>query len=498
MDLQANASSFLQLLGGQALSRIGIGIIMTDPDGRIQWVNDRQQWFTGIPAEPLLGLSIFEHPGLAFAELHEAIQFVLIKAKSRHLLLRQEQFHGRIEVTPLMVEGGLLGAAVFIYEAARTTSVIHDSGLQLVADEQRAMLRLLSALLDALPYPVAAVAKDGAILFANEPWRSEFDEDALGRPVESMLPPPVRRQVRTALELCLQRGASELAGDYQGRGDGTCYWIAPLPEIKELTLGMVARLGRSPAPDEGESDALDLQVTSFSQFTSHLIHDIRNPLTTLMCELDLLRNENLYEEGGTHRFQSAIDLFDHQVHAIARILEEIEPMGPALPSAASLSSSAEIIERAVLVADWRRPFKSIRIALEMTDDLPDLYCDGLGLQKALVSLLLYALQEAGAAGTVSLAVTGPEAAELDLRLLFSSARPVLPGPVQDTPSWESASFRLAMAYALIRELGGRFRMRRLPSGEVEVNIRIQSRRPLKPAQKQPLSREQSVLHPLQP
>lgn len=498
MDLQANASSFLQLIGGQALSRIGIGILLTDPDGRIQWVNDRQQWFTGIPADSLLGLSIFEHPGLPFAELHEAIQFVLIKAKSRHLLLRQEQFHGRIEVTPLAVEGRLLGAAVFIYEAARTTSVIQESGLQLVADEQRAMLRLLSALLDALPYPVAAVAKDGAILYANEPWRSEYANDALGRPIESMLPPPVGRPVRTALELCLQRGAGELAGDYQGRGDGTCFWIAPLPEIKELTLGMVARLRTPQAPDEGADDDLELPVSSFSQFTSHLIHDIRNPLTTLMCELDLLRNENLYEEGGTHRFQSAIDLFDHQVHDIARILEEIEPLGPSLPTAASLSSSTEIIERAVLVADWRRPFKSIRIALEMTDDLPDLYCDGLGLQKALVSLLLYALQEAGAAGAVSLAVTGPESETLDLRLLFSSARPVLPGPVQDTPAWESAPFRLAMAYALIRELGGRFRMRRLPSDEVEVSIRITNRRPPNTAHKRPFTQEQPVLHRLQP
>jgi len=54
----------MSLLAGQLLSRISVGIILTDADGRMQWVNSRQQWFTGVPGQGLLGLSIFEHPGL--------------------------------------------------------------------------------------------------------------------------------------------------------------------------------------------------------------------------------------------------------------------------------------------------------------------------------------------------------------------------------------------------------------------------------------------------
>jgi signal transduction histidine kinase len=476
MDSQANASSFNSLLAGQVLSRIAVGVILTDPDGRIQWVNDRQQWFTGVPPQGLLGHSIFEHPGLYTEELHEAIQYTLVKGKIRQLILRQPRLNCRIEVSPLTIEGRLLGAAVCFYEAAPQGGEGDPAGddplNQLVADEQRAMVRMLSSLLDGMPFAVAAVTFDGAMLYVNAAWRSNFSADALDLPLTAMLPEKVRAEVEMALKLCWKDGRGRLISGSRN-GDGAAhYWIAPLPANQELTLGLVVALRDLPAAGEGDQNLFAQQMTNLCQFTARIVHDIRNPLTALMCELELLRNDNLYEPGGVHKFQSAIDLFTHQVEEINGILEEIEPMGADDPGHIDAFAVSELVKNARFVAEWHRPYKGVHVELEMPEDLPPLTCDGLRLQKALAGLLFNALDQAGAAGRVALQVDRLRAGVLDIKVAYSTARPGVNEPLPPQPPWRSANLRLALAYSVITELGGGFEMRRLHGGETEITIQL--------------------------
>jgi len=474
MDSQAGASSFMTLLAGQLLTHISVGIIFIDAEGRIQWVNSRQQWFTGVPGQGLLGLSLFEHPGLNDAELHEAIQFTLVKGKHRQLHLRHPRLNCRIEVSPLAIEGRLLGAAVCFYEAGGGQSepgaVGEDPLNQLVADEQRAMVRMLSALVDALPFAVAAAAADGAVLYVNAAWRSVYAADALDRPLSTMLPASVRAQAAAALAASLQDGEGRLVSGEREAAGPCHFWIAPLPANPELTLALVAALPELSTEREGAQNLFALQMTNLCQFTARIVHDIRNPLTALMCELDMLRNDNLYEPGGVHKFQGAIDLFTHQVEEINTILEEIAPMGSDDSSRIEECDLAELIKNARFVAEWRRPYKDVRIELEMPEELPPLACDGIRLQKGLSGLLLHALDQAGAAGSVRLSVEPDAEGGLAMRLVFSGSAPGWSEPLPSQPPWRSAHLRLALAYAIIAELGGGFRMRRLHDGSTEIVI----------------------------
>jgi signal transduction histidine kinase len=461
----------MSLLAGQLLSRISVGIILTDADGRMQWVNSRQQWFTGVPGQGLLGLSIFEHPGLNSEELHEAIQFALVKGKIRQLYLRHPRLNCRIEVSPLTIEGRLLGAAVCFYEAGDAQAEPGDDSLnQLVADEQRAMVRLLSALLDAMPFAVAAAAADGAVLYVNAAWRSIYAADALDRSLLAMLPDSVRVEAGAALTACLQKGEGRLISGEREAAGPHHFWIAPLPANPELTLALVVALPEFSPEREGVQTLFALQMTNLCQFTARIVHDIRNPLTALMCELDMLRNDNLYEAGGVHKFQNAIDLFTHQVEEINGILEEIAPMGSDDSSRVEECDVAELVKNARFVAEWRRPYKNVRIELAMAEEMPVLNCDGIRLQKALSGLFLHALDQAGAAGSVHLTVEHSQDGALALRLVFSVAKPGLSEPVSPQPPWRSAHLRLALAYAIIAELGGEFKMRRLHDGAAEIAI----------------------------
>jgi len=471
MESRANASSFLQLLAGQVLSRMTVGVILTDADGRIEWVNDRQQWFTGVPPQGLLGYSMFEHPGLFFEALHDALQYALVKGKMRQILLRQHHLHCRIEVTPLFVEGRLLGAAVCFYEVTAAAAEAEDPLNQLVADEQRAMVRMLSALLDGLPLAVAAVTRDGAVLYVNAPWRTTIAGDALDRPLAEMLPEPARSSVAAALAASWKEGSGRHVESSTAAECARHFWVAPLPANPELTLGLVAVLPAWPGGTGGQNH-FALQLTNLCQFAGHIVHDIRNPLTTLKCELEVLRDENLYEEGGAHRFQEAIDLFETQVREITEILDQIEPMGADAPGPVDAVSVVEVVRNAHFVAEWRRPYKSVHIELDLPEDLPSLTCDGVRLQKALTGLLLHALDQAGVAGAITFKVEQLRPDTLGLRLLFRTAGSGLNQPLPPRPPWNSKDIVLAMAYAVIIELDGTFDMQRRHTGETEIVITL--------------------------
>lgn len=452
-----------------------VGVILTDRDGRIQWVNDRQQWFTGVPPQGLIGYSLFEHPGLFFEALHDALQFTLVKGKMRQIILRQHRLHCRIEITPLALEGRLLGAAVCFYEmeAAAAERAAEDPVTQLVADEQRAMVRLLSSLLDTLPLAVAAVAPDGSVLYTNAAWRTDFAED-LERPLTAMLPAAAGSVVAEALQASWREGCGRLAGG-RGHGTGRTFWIAPLRPNPELTLGLVAALPEW-AEAGGRRQAVAVKMTSLGQVISQIIHDIRNPLTALKTQLEILRDTNLYEPGGEHKFQEAIDLFDKEVHEIGSILEEIEPAGGGDPGATDAFAIGELVRNAHFVAEWRRPNKAVHIALVLPEDLPAIACEGVRFQKALTGLLLEALDQAGAAGRVALTVECLEEGMVGLCLRHSTARP---------GSWPPQAgrinnLRLAMAYAMIVELGGTFDIRRLAGGESEMAITLPGVAPASP------------------
>jgi len=472
MDSQTNATPFLQLLAAQALSRMAIGVILTDRDGRIQWVNDRQQWFTGVPPQGLIGYSLFEHPGLFFEALHDALQFTLVKGKVRQIVLRQHRLHCRIEVSPLTLEGRLLGAAVCFYEmeTAAAESAAEDPLTQLVADEQRAMVRLLSSLLDVLPLAVAAVTRDGGVLYTNTPWRSAFAGDVLDRPLAAMLPAAARSEVEEALQACFREGRGRLAGS-RAQGAARLFWVAPLQANPELTLGLVAAL-----PEWAEAgtsrDHPALPVTHLGQLVSQIVHDIRNPLTALKCQIEVLRDKKLYEPGGEHVFQETIDLFDKEVREIITILEEIEPIGGGEPGATDSYTLSELVKNAHFVAEWRRPCKEVHIALELPEDLPSITCDGVRFQKALTGLLLEALDQAGAAGRVALRVHTRDDGAIGLRLLHSAARMENRPSRGPSPGGRTCNLRLAMAYAVIVELGGTLEIRRHESGETEIAITL--------------------------
>ncbi|HNY92456.1 MAG TPA: hypothetical protein PKM23_13110, partial [bacterium] len=92
------------------------------------------------------------------------------------------------------------------------------------------------------------------------------------------------------------------------------------------------------------------------------------------------------------------------------------------------------------------------------------------LQKGLSGLLLHALDQAGAAGSVRLSVEPDAEGGLAMRLVFSGSAPGWSEPLPSQPPWRSAHLRLALAYAIIAELGGGFRMRRLHDGSTEIVI----------------------------
>lgn len=456
------------MLGGQVLACIGVGVILTDGNGCIQWANSRQQWFTGLTPALLLGASLQDHGWFSVSGVERAVQLVLAKRATQQLFWQQQRMSCRIEVMPLFVQGRCLGAAILLYNT-HVVSAVDRRADEPQLSEQHALLQLFRELLDHLPFGVAVLDQDHTVLYANAVLAAQNKRALTGLSWREAFPAGVQAQIARGLAACREAG-SPLCIDAGREDSGRLITISSMETHDGLTLFVVTDAASAAGASDFEAPAFIHRLTNLSHFAARVVHDVRNQLNVLLCQLDLLRRENLYEPGGVHKFQGAIDLFYAHIGKIEHFLQEIEPLGSQAPSRRSPAALDDVLCQAVSVAMMNRPSPQYHIESELPAGFPDYPCDSLRLQKVISGLLQYAMEELNEPGSVALTLGYHEAAGFNIRIVYSGATAGLVPSVHDEQLWRRANIRLALAAAIVQELHGTIKMRHCQGGKVEIRL----------------------------
>lgn len=476
MEFSANASSFVEMLGGQVLAQIGVGVILTDAEGCIQWANSRQQWFTGIASTLLLGASAADHAWFGKTGVHEAVRIALEKGATQHLFLQQNNAC-RIEVMPLFLQRRCLGAAVLFYPSqaypvdSRSQAAAAAARPELSEhQEQRVLLQLFRTMLDHLPFAVAVLDEEQTALYANRLAQDRAGHKKMGFSWRDLIPQSLHAEVAARLDECREQVEPCLVHGRLTESEPSCISISFMQTEDGLPLHVMAIWEAACGDAPCDASAFSAQIANICYFAARVVHDIRNPICALMGEMELLRNENLYEEGGVHRFHTALDLFSQEVNILKTIMEEIEPLGSLEPAHLTLTELEAVLINACSVAEMNRPYEGSHVIADIPHGYPEIYCDSLRLQKVMSGLLEYAMKEAGVAGSVQLSLRYTEEDGFTIRLQFMNSGKGLLEPLPNEPLWRSATFRLALASAIVLELGGQFEVKRYQGQGTEIRM----------------------------
>ncbi|NLX19139.1 MAG: GAF domain-containing protein [Desulfobulbus sp.] len=176
---------------------------------------------------------------------------------------------------------------------------------------------------------------------------------------------------------------SSLLRTHQGSLIGAMLIVRDLTEEKK-TEELIRRLDR---------------LTSLGQVSAGIAHEIRNPLTSINFNVQLLAKKGVSSD-------AARRLLDDTQEGIDRIRTLVKGMlGFAKPSLPSLQNDSlpRVIEGAVSLMDSQLKKKKVKVALELQHSLPLAVFDAHQIQQVLVNLLLNSMEAMPEGGTISIA-----------------------------------------------------------------------------------------------
>jgi|GEM_PF-856842 len=482
----------VEFLSAQVLAQLAIGVLLIDADGRILWANERQQSISGSGAEALKGKSVFEQGPFSQLGLARVVRQVLTDRQPHFHFINHRGNFCRAEILPLQAGDQFTGAAVLFYDrdgeghpgftTARSAAAPPSSDstyLEFEFAEQRALLFLLSHALNTLPYPVGVIDASAHLIYANTAFQNQFgdNDQVLGHSLADLLPNDARGQIEESIASCFHAGSA--CGRVPLSGLPAEYLFSKLDDRTGISAAAFVLVGGAAGSGSIDGEVFAAKFESLCSFTGRLVHDLRNPLTALICQLDFLRNEDLYEKGGVHKFQKGIDLIQQQVQGIDAVLEQIEPFGSGGMEEFTEALPADILLNARVVAELQRPHNNIHIEADFAEDLPPMTCEPIRLQKSLVEILLNALEAAGENGHVNLACRF-DGAENGYQISIRDDGPGIPeeirhrifDPYFTTKKKPGSGLGLTIAYANIARQGGQIQVRTAQPHGTEVIVRL--------------------------
>ena len=249
------------------------------------------------------------------------------------------------------------------------------------------------------------VIQDEKIVFANHAFCDMHGyslEQVLGRPFQSLVAPDSRELVfsshldgleerpapRTLEYLRLTRGQETIpteltakVADFQNRRSniGLCRDISERVKLERRIR-------------EAE------RMADIGRITTSLSHEIRNPLSAVQLNLQILKkNRSLTGNDGRR-----IDIAVREVTRLEGILKELLDFARPLPLSPVHCRFAEIIESCLELLDLKFEEKSLELQVEMEAGLPPVMADPEKLGQALINLLLNAIEASPPGGLILL------------------------------------------------------------------------------------------------
>ncbi len=213
------------------------------------------------------------------------------------------------------------------------------------------------------------------------------------------------------------------------------------------------------------------KLASVGRLSAGIAHEIGNPLTSILGLVELLRGGGLEPEEQAE-FLARIQSETERIHRIIRDLLDFARAHPETTAEVGETDLKTIVDRAVTLVAPQKDLRRITIERRIPEDLPMVRGTEDRWTQVLLNLLMNAADAIEGEGTISIALTHDEAADMVL-LSVSDTGPGIAKAVRERlfepfvttkPPGSGTGLGLAVCLTLVEDLGGTLEAGDAPGG----------------------------------
>jgi signal transduction histidine kinase len=280
--------------------------------------------------------------------------------------------------------------------------------LQQQMGELQALNNLQSEIINTLPYLLIVIDDDYNIINCNAIVKELLQESPVGMNLFAALPvydqPELHQFIQASISSAPGTRTTKKLRNNSDNADWVQYDAVRLGAKAGIDATLLVSKILSDAENLGMDSILVDKFTSLSYFSGKVAHDINNPLSVIITRTDFLQHQNLVEEieeGGID-IKEEIILIQKQAARIFSIIERISALQIHTKEEPVIVDITEIVSRAVMVAEFQRPWKTVHAEKEFAENLLPLKCNEIRLERAIGEIVKNAFEAAGENGNVSI------------------------------------------------------------------------------------------------
>lgn len=300
----------------------------------------------------------------------------------------------RAIVYPVM-DQGVVSEIIIIHE-----DITSQLEAEIIQRERKNRLRKIT---DSMPALIAVVGKDYRYRFCNhtyEVWFGMPVEKIIGMTIGDLIGANGFHRIKKKFDAVITKGSTENYEGYIIYSDGSARYISAtmLPNVKEdnqideLFLLVNDRTTQKKAEEEAQYHQTELahlaRMSSISELATGLAHELNQPLTTikLLSRIGLLQLEA--EVTDHDKLYEALENIGAEAIRAGEIIRHLRRLvAKKNPKREQINLNTLITETVSFVGTETKD-ASVIVELDLEENLPEIFVDGIQIQQVLINLLL--------------------------------------------------------------------------------------------------------------
>jgi len=272
-------------------------------------------------------------------------------------------------------------------------------------NELSALNLLYRDLLDALPGIAVVIDARQQIVAANAAFyraQGKHLSQVLGTHLFSFQPYKGVAHLQERIQKCFAGEEQEI--ELAGSADFPFYRhrIKRLGKFVDLQVVLIYSESIQGFRDQSSQFSDFVSVQKMSDFIGRFAHDLKNPLSVMMGQLDLLRMYEIGESSENKELAAELDMVNNNTIKMQKIIERAAMLQNHQPDDLQRIQASSLLDKVITMAHIQRPHKDVCIEWSVAADMPDLTVCEARIEIALMELIRNALEAAGPSGTVTL------------------------------------------------------------------------------------------------